>query len=105
VIAWTTQSKIDGHVVRGIVPFGIGVAVVPTDTAVQGPPQGPVSGSPVEMALRWLILLAAAALVGSFGFWLLQADVSRRAAAAFPYKVSTGELRVAAFAWVAFLLS
>src|SRR5262249_9680988 len=57
-IAWVTQSKIDGHVVRGIVPFGVGTSVIPTDTANQGAPQGAVSGTPLEMALRWLILLS-----------------------------------------------
>lgn len=74
VVAWTTQSKIDGHVVRGTVPFGVGASVVAPDAANQGAPQGAVSGTPLEMVLRWLILLAASTLVGSFGFWLLQAN-------------------------------
>ncbi len=72
VVAWVTQSKVDGHVVRGTVPFGVGVGVSSADVAAQGPAQGPVSGGPVEMVLRWLILLSAAALVGSFGFWIAQ---------------------------------
>jgi copper transport protein len=96
VIAWKTQSRVDGHVVRGTVPFGVGVAVVPSDTAIQGPAQGPVSGSPFEMVLRWLILLSATAVVGSFVFWALQARAATELAASPGLLPGQGRLAVAA---------
>ncbi|HVB96620.1 MAG TPA: copper resistance protein CopC [Chloroflexota bacterium] len=72
-IAWVTQSKVDGHIVRGIVPFGVGVtSVAPTPRLTSSVASGAVSGSPLEMALRWLILLAVTALIGSFAFWIVQ---------------------------------
>ncbi len=76
-IAWKTQSRVDGHVTRGIVPFGVGVtASVPAASAVAATSQ-PVSGTPLEMALRWLVLLSSAALTGTFAFWILQGRVGR----------------------------
>ena len=75
-IAWVTQSKVDGHIVRGIVPFGVGVtSIAPTSQLASSVASGAVSGSPLEMALRWLSLLATAALIGSFVFWQLQGSV------------------------------
>jgi copper transport protein len=103
VIAWTTQSRVDGHVVRGLVPFGVGVAVAPTDATAAAPVQGAVSGSPVEMALRWLVLLAAAGLVGAFSFWILQANAGPDGDDSAPNPVAPGQTRVA-FASVALFL-
>jgi copper transport protein len=81
VVAWKTQSKLDGHIVRGTVPFGVGTSVVPS-AATASVSQGAVSGTPLEMVLRWLILLAGTMLVGSFSFWILQEKpLAERAAA------------------------
>jgi copper transport protein len=98
VIAWKTQSRVDGHVVRGTVPFGVGVAVVPSDTAIQGPAQGPVSGSPLEMVLRWLILLSTTAVVGAFVFWALQARATTELAVGPGLLPGQGRLAVVALA-------
>lgn len=79
IIAWTTSSKVDGHVIRGVVPFGIGVASAPPDAAtIEAAAPVVSSGTPFEMGLRWAGLLSAALLVGSFGFWLLQSEPLRR---------------------------
>ncbi|HLZ07134.1 MAG TPA: copper resistance protein CopC, partial [Chloroflexota bacterium] len=43
VVAWKTQSRQDGHIVRGTIPFGVGVSVVPSDAAIAEPAPGPVS--------------------------------------------------------------
>jgi len=72
VVAWKTQSKVDGHVVYGTVPFGVGVASAASSSESLQQAGSLSSGSPLEMATRWLALLAATALAGSFGFWLLQ---------------------------------
>lgn len=105
VIAWTTQSKVDGHVLRGLVPFGVGVASAPvTSSALQGLAAGPVSGSPAEMALRWIILLGAAALAGSFAFWLLQADVGGDRHDSEPDPIR-GQLTLVAVAGAAFIVA
>lgn len=76
-IAWKTQSRIDGHVVRGIVPFGVGVAsaAVPSTSTV-GAATEAASGTPTEMLLRWLILLSTSGLVGSLAFWILQGSAA-----------------------------
>ncbi len=104
VVAWTTQSKVDGHVVRGTVPFGIGTSVVAPDAANEGAPQGAVSGTPLEMAIRWLILLAAATLVGSFSFWMLQAkpvaDLKSATGSSPPAAHRIGREQITA-AWIA----
>lgn len=107
-IAWVTQSKVDGHIVRGLVPFGIGVSAATTvPTAGVGVAAGAVSGSPVEMALRWLILFAATTLVGAFPFWILQG-------ATFPATGDPGssdaeilsiQTRIAAVLWVVFVIA
>ena len=76
VVAWQTQSKVDGHIVRGTVPFGVGVANLAA-SATASAPNAPGSGSPTEMILRWLVLLSAALLVGGFAFWLLQSGLSK----------------------------
>src|SRR5439155_8493645 len=73
VVSWESQSKVDGHIVRGLVPFGVGTGAAPAASAsLPGEATGAVSGSPAEMILRWLTLLTAAVLVGSFAFWAVQ---------------------------------
>lgn len=72
VVAWKTQSKVDGHVVYGTVPFGVGVASASSAAESLQPANGFSSGSPPEMIARWLALLSETALAGSFVFWLLQ---------------------------------
>jgi copper transport protein len=91
VIAWTTQSKVDGHIVRGVVPFGVGVASVSAAAAASAPVEnGAVSGSPAEMALRWLSLLAAIGLVGTGAFWELQRRALAGLAARLPSSAGDG---------------
>src|SRR6185437_12324607 len=106
-IAWETQSRIDGHVVRGIVPFGVGVASAPsTSTASEGVAAGAVSGSPFEMALRWLTLLSICALAGTFAFWMLQDGVLvGTSGAASATSVRSAQVRLGVGVWILFLVS
>ncbi|MGH2460222.1 MAG: CopD family protein, partial [Chloroflexota bacterium] len=105
-IAWVTQSKVDGHIVRGIVPFGIGVASAPVGaTASEGVAAGAVSGSPLEMALRWLTLLSICALAGAFAFWLLQDGLLVGASGAVATTVRPAQVRLAVALWILFLIS
>ncbi|HLH72148.1 MAG TPA: copper resistance protein CopC, partial [Chloroflexota bacterium] len=97
-IAWMTQSKVDGHIVRGIVPFGVGVtSIASTPGPEEGVASGAVSGSPFEMVLRWLTLFASAAMVGSFTFWILQ-RMART-------PLTIAQQRAAAGAWLLFFIS
>ena len=103
VIAWQTQSKVDGHITRGNVPFGVGTAAVPLPTAV--PESAAVSGSPLEMALRGLALLSALTLVGSLVFWLVQDGGIGGSRAAGPAVLLPGQGRIAAAALMLHVVS
>ena len=101
-----TESKVDGHIVRGIVPFGVGVASAPVAGAAEGIAAGAVSGSPLEMVLRWLTLLSTAALAGAAAFWLLQDAASARDPdSSAPSRVSRDQLRLAGATWALFVAS
>lgn len=67
-IVWRALS-IDGHVVRGVLSFSVGVPGLAAGDAVL-PPGLDVGGAPFALgaAVRWLTYLAAAALVGGFAF-------------------------------------
>lgn len=71
VIAWETQSRVDGHVTRGSVPFGVGIDATSSATSSVAESEA-VSGTPPEMVLRWISLLTALGLVGATIFWRIQ---------------------------------
>lgn len=106
VLAWTTSSTVDGHILRGTVPFGIGLASAPLDSAaLETAVPVASSGTPFEMAVRWAGLLSAAVIVGSFGFWLLQdAPLRQFIAPAGPIRrIRRRQTGLAAIALVVFL--
>ena len=69
---WRVRSAVDGHVSRGSVPFGVGVAV--TTTSLIPPPGAPDPATPppplLDAAVRWLNLLMAAVALGALPFGL-----------------------------------
>ena len=60
-VAWSNVSTVDGHRVRGSFVFAVGqpLSASPMETVEQ-----PLLQSPFSPVLRWLILLAALAMVG-----------------------------------------
>ena len=60
-VAWKNVSTVDGHRVRGSYLFSVGV---PISSEALEEPEGPLLQSPIEPALRWLLLLGALAMVG-----------------------------------------
>jgi copper transport protein len=66
-VAWRVLSAVDGHVTKGVYPFGVGVHTEP------GAPTPSVAGAatgldPVRVLSRWLHYLSLGALVGMFFF-------------------------------------
>ena len=60
-VAWKNVSTVDGHRVRGSYLFSVGV---PISGETLEEPEGALLQSPIEPALRWLLLLGALAMVG-----------------------------------------
>ncbi|HEX5414075.1 MAG TPA: copper resistance protein CopC [Chloroflexota bacterium] len=99
VVAWKTQSKVDGHVVYGTVPFGVGVASQASAAASLQPANGFSSGSPAEMIVRWLALVSSTALAGAFAFWLLQrAFLTQLTSREAIRRIRKGQFRIAGIA-------
>lgn len=64
-ITWRTVSAVDGHVSAGSFAFGVGVAP-PTVTPGQASGGGTSeSGSPPNVAARWILYLGLVALIGA----------------------------------------
>jgi copper transport protein len=104
VIAWTTQSRQDGHIVRGAVPFGVGVSAATTDTASAAPAEGPVSGSPAEIVLRWFVLTSAGLVAGAFAFWLLQRSALKQRDSASSSDLMPGQRKLVFIGLLAFAI-
>ncbi len=105
-IDWQAQAKLDGHLTRGSIAFGIGVAGPPPRIADAAAVAATGSGSPVEVGLRWLILLSAVVLVGSFAFWLLQSGNSPpKGHVSRGTRIGAGQWVVAELAWTIFLVA
>lgn len=106
VIAWQAQAKVDGHLTRGTVTFGIGVSGPSPDLAAAVNAAQSGSGSVLEVALRWLILLTTIVVVGSFGFWRIQSQVlSREPRPAVRVRILPGQWALAELAWILFILT
>lgn len=67
-VAWKNVSTVDGHRVRGSFLFSVGQ---PVSGAPLEAPEEPLLQSPVEPALRWLILVGVLAMAGGLLFELL----------------------------------
>ena len=67
-VAWKNVSTVDGHLVRGSFLFSVGE---PLSAVGVDAPDPPLFQSPWEPFVRWVILLAALAVVGGLGFDLL----------------------------------
>jgi copper transport protein len=64
-VTWRTVSAVDGHIAAGSFAFGVGVAP-PTGPPDQGGgPAASASGSPPNIAARWLLYLGLTVLVGA----------------------------------------
>jgi len=70
---WRSRSAADGHVTEGSVPFGVGVAATATSLipALGAPDPATEVPPPLDAAVRWLNLLAAALAFGGLPFGLL----------------------------------
>ena len=106
VVSWQAQAKLDGHLTRGTITFGVGVTGPPPGIATAARTAANGSGSVLEVVLRWLILLSAIVVVGSFAFWALQSRKqtvgprSPRRARILPAQWAIAEL-----AWIVFILA
>jgi copper transport protein len=68
-VAWRNISAVDGHGVRSSYPFSVGE---PLSAQPQAPrDESRLLGSPAEPAFRWLVLIAALAIVGGAAFHLV----------------------------------
>jgi len=64
-VTWRTVSAVDGHIAAGSFAFGVGVAP-PTGPPDQGGgPAASASGSPPNIAARWVLYLGLTALIGA----------------------------------------
>ncbi|HUX87752.1 MAG TPA: copper resistance protein CopC [Chloroflexota bacterium] len=105
VISWQAQAKLDGHLTRGAVPFGIGVAGPPPDVAAAANAAQSGSGSLLEVALRWLILLSTIVIVGSFAFWEIQSlGLARGSRVPTRVRILPTQWALAELAWILFML-
>lgn len=79
-VVWKANSAVDGHTTTGSFAFAVGNLPPP-------PPADPTVGAtefapptPAEVAVRWLMLLAATAFTGALGLrWLVWTPALRRA--------------------------
>jgi copper transport protein len=106
VISWQAQAKLDGHLTRGTISFGIGVTGPPPGIATAADTAASGSGSPFEVVLRWLILLSAIALVGSFAFWLIESwTIVGGSTTAKRIRILPAQWALAELAWMSFMLA
>ena len=63
-VTWRTVSAVDGHIAAGSFAFGVGVAP-PTGPPDQAGPAASASGSPPNIAARWILYLGLTALIGA----------------------------------------
>lgn len=68
-VAWTNMSTVDGHVVRGLFVFSIGVSLPPPGAPAEQ--IQPLLQSPLHPFFRWLELLGLLSLVGGLAFQLI----------------------------------
>lgn len=70
-VAWKALSAADGHLSTGAFPFAVG-NVDPSALAAAAPGLAPAEISPEAVAVKWLLYLTTAALLGGilFGQWV-----------------------------------
>ncbi len=106
VVSWQAQARVDGHLTRGVVAFGIGVSGPPPGIATAARSAENGSGSALDVALRWLILLSAIVVVGSWAFWILQGQtISQGRRSATRWRILPAQWAVAELAWIVFMLA
>ncbi len=69
-LQWRTLSTVDGHTMRGVIPFAVGdPAAANAPLILPPPPPDPLAmPGPAEVALRWLSVAALALAVGTLIF-------------------------------------
>jgi copper transport protein len=68
-VAWRNLSTVDGHTVRNAFVFSVGEPISGMPPAPET--EVPLVQSPVDPAVRWLVLLSGLVLVGALAFELL----------------------------------
>ena len=64
-VTWRTVSAVDGHIAAGSFAFGVGVAPPTGAPEPGGGPEASASGSPPNIAARWILYLGLTALIGA----------------------------------------
>jgi len=64
-VTWRTVSAVDGHIAAGSFAFGVGVAPPSGAPSQGGGPAASASGSPPNIAARWILYLGLTALIGA----------------------------------------
>jgi copper transport protein len=69
-VQWRVVSAVDGHTTAGLVPFTVGDpgALPAAGAALPGAQSSASSGGLLGVVARWLVVLAAVTLTGSFAF-------------------------------------
>jgi copper transport protein len=105
-VFWQAQAKVDGHLTRGVIAFGVGVTGAPPGAVAAEQTAQTGSGSPTEVVLRWLIVLSATTVVGGFAFWTIQGWVIQHGPRlARPIRLLPLQWALAELAWIVFLLA
>ena len=105
-VFWQAQAKVDGHLTRGEITFGVGVSGPPPSVASAATVAQSGSGSALDVGLRWLILLSTIVIVGSFAFWMLQGRVlADRAGSSRRARIHPVQWALAEIAWIVFVIA
>jgi len=81
-VTWKTVSAVDGHTARGAFPFTVGLDQTPAPMVLpQGADLAATSATPWSVTSRWLSLLTAVLLAGTFLFLPLILGSALRAVA------------------------
>lgn len=68
-VEWAVTSSVDGHTTRGTVPFVVGdPGTLPSEPVSGGTATSSSSGGLLGVVARWLVVLAAIVLTGTFAF-------------------------------------
>ena len=68
-VEWKVTSAVDGHTTRGLVPFTVGdPGAIPAGAIDGGATSSGTSGGALGVLARWLTVLAAVVLAGTFAF-------------------------------------
>jgi methionine-rich copper-binding protein CopC len=106
-VDWQSQAKLDGHLVRGTITFGIGVNGPPPRIEDAGNSAAAGTGSALDVLLRWLVLLTTIVVVGSFAFWISQSHALAAVGATtlIRPRILPGQWVLAELAWILFVLA